>query len=85
VDENAVGVDEANAAGLRAFPNPVQDQLQLRADQPIQRVEVVAANGQQVASVKAQNQLNTAAWSKGVYTVRVEFADGQMAVLRVIK
>lgn len=85
VDENAVGVDEVTNHGLRAYPNPVQEVLQLRADQPILQAEVLAANGQRVAFVKAQNQLDTAAWSKGVYTVRVEFADGQMAVLRVIK
>lgn len=83
VDET-VGLSEL-AAGIRVYPNPVEDQLIIQSKVVVQSVEVLAVSGQQVAFMRSAGSLDVSNLAAGVYTVRILLEDGTLVIRRVVK
>lgn len=85
-DASLSNVDFENST-LRAYPNPVQDVLNLSYTQNITKVEVINLLGQQVIAKPmnaTQSQIDMSHLPNGTYLVRVT-ADDQVKTIKVIK
>lgn len=81
-----VVLKEDNDASLEEFsnnfsvyPNPATDQVTIEGEQPIDNIQIIDLNGRIVYSNKSNDNainINTTLWSKGVYVVRVQIANG---------
>jgi hypothetical protein len=73
--------------GFAYYPNPVKDQLSLRADNAIDHVEMMSVLGQTVLAVKpnvTETTLDISSLKTGTYFVRVQVGDAIQTV-KVIK
>ncbi|WP_158648429.1 T9SS type A sorting domain-containing protein, partial [Candidatus Symbiothrix dinenymphae] len=70
-------------ASLQIYPNPAKDELNIRTEQPVERVEIVDIAGRIVLSTNT-NIINVSHLPKGVYLVRIAIA-GQSITRRIIK
>ncbi len=80
--------DIPNNANIQLFPNPLQNDLMITADFPIQKVEITNALGQILLSQKTDNQkvtLNTSTFVKGVYFTKVFIEKNNYQVFKVLK
>lgn len=89
-DKTVTGIgDIEGAASVAVFPNPVIDNVQIKADSEITLVNVFDANGKQLYMTKAAaaTQLNIPAtsWGAGLYIVVVETAQGGRSVHKIVK
>lgn len=78
---------EFAAKGLMAFPNPVQDKLQLSANENIDQVAIYNSLGQLVLSVKPNNILSTvdmSALAHGTYVAKITIGTAEGA-LKIVK
>lgn len=74
---------------FQAFPNPVSDQLTLKANSPIREIQLLDLNGRvlyQAAGLN-DNQKNIPVhpWRSGLYIVRVSFDQGVLSEKILIK
>ena len=86
---NALNIDGYNIDGLRLFPNPVSDILNISANTIINKIEVYDINGKQIISNKINLKENTAninvsALQIGVYILRA-FSEKGISIIRFIK
>ena len=82
-----VGVGEESIDGLKLFPNPVKDMLQINAPESIDEINVYNMTGQLVYHdnpIDKNLQINTAAWADGTYIVKVS-ANKQTGVYHIVK
>lgn len=71
---------------LLIYPNPTSDQLHIRCDVPIARIELCNKQGQEVKSFTAGAEvLDLSDCSRGIYFLKVVDFSGAQAVLRIIK
>lgn len=75
---------------MRLYPNPFQDQLEIRAGTSIEFLELLTVTGQLVMqmdfeSPTKQIQLNSAGLDAGVYVVRLYTSNKKMATHRLVK
>lgn len=75
-------VDENDVEFVSVYPNPVNDQLYVKADN-LQSVEVINIVGQQVL-VTETAVVDMSALTEGIYFVRV-VSDGRMITKRIVK
>lgn len=64
----------ANEETLRVYPNPSQGIFFIHTPQPVDRIEVFTAGGNQLADAaqpKSPNQIDLSQYPKGVYFIRV--------------
>jgi hypothetical protein len=75
-----VGIDQARPGGIEVFPHPVHRFLQIRSDQPMQALRIIASGGREVfhRSLSNENSLeiDTGFLPEGLYFVELN-ADGQ--------
>jgi hypothetical protein len=71
-------------AGVRVFPNPVQSQVAVLADSPIEHVRLLDATGRTVLVEHHNAVLNLAAFPPGTYTLVVHMRDGTAAACRLV-
>lgn len=64
---------------LIVYPNPVKDRVTINTDRPIESIEVFDTQGRTIANYKPGNsvvlvnhELNSTAWSPGIYFVKVQ-------------
>ena len=84
---NALGVANNAIAGFAYYPNPVNNQLSLRANNAIDQVEVLNILGQTVLTAKpsaTSTAIDMTALNQGAYFVRVQVGDAIQTV-KVIK
>lgn len=84
---STAGIQE-QAAQIRIFPNPVNTQLSIQSDQPIQQLAVTDLQGKQIFAVKTNNeyyQLETGDLIPGVYFCKLNFSNGSSQRLKFIK
>lgn len=86
IDPN-LGVDDLNAKGFSAYPNPVTDILNLRANEEITSVSISNILGQTIyrANVGSMNStVDMSSYSSGTYfvTVQIGNTEGTVKVLR---
>ncbi|NPA36035.1 MAG: T9SS type A sorting domain-containing protein [Chlorobi bacterium] len=81
-------IRRSEAADISVGPNPVLNELRISAAMPIVKVQVLNAVGQAVKELNETGEnlnMDLSGVSKGVYLVRVTFADGSVGVRKVIK
>jgi len=74
--------------GLIVGPNPVMNDMRISAAMPIVRVQVLNSVGQTIKDANVSGDgvtIATGGMSKGIYLVRVTFADGTVKMQKVIK
>jgi len=82
-----IGIDEIEAKGFVAFPNPVNDVLTMRADENITSVTVYNMLGQEVyyREIGAiSHTINTSNFANGTYIVEVVI-DSTVGSIKVVK
>jgi photosystem II stability/assembly factor-like uncharacterized protein len=80
----AVGTGEIAAAGLRVYPNPAKDLLNISSAEPILAVSISNFAGQQVyAATGVSSTVDLSTMKPGVYAVRVTTASG-ISVTKII-
>ena len=93
LDANMVGestaVTELNAyANLQVYPNPVQDELNVKADVNIKRIILLNSLGQYITDVHPANSshlINTSNLPRGMYIINVTLSDGHTLTRKIIK
>lgn len=83
-----VGIDNAAAAGLKWYPNPVKNTLTITAPQVIESLQVHNIVGREVLKMEQVQQINIAIpmrdWQTGVYFVTAVVA-GKSVIMKVVK
>ena len=67
------------------FPNPIQEYLYISSDEIIEKVTVMNIRGQIVLSKKNTTKISFLDLIVGIYFVKIEFANGELAVKKVMK
>jgi len=81
------GIDDLEAKGFAAYPNPVKDVLNLRANENIDNVDVYNLLGQRVYSIQPNSishQLDMSSFDNGAYFVKVVIGDSE-GTTKVVK
>jgi hypothetical protein len=83
---NSLTSENFNANNLEVglYPNPVNDILNIDTKEEVLSVEVFALQGQKVMSSK-QNKINVAELPAGIYLVRIEDVNNNIATKKIIK
>ena len=77
-------------AGVRVFPNPFHDRLEIRSAEPVQSLTLFDVRGQLVGQWMPEGAA-AVSWplpgtlASGVYWLRVQLTDGALVVVRVVK
>ncbi len=85
--EPTVSVDENQIEGLKFYPNPVSNTLNIQAKQDIQTVTIFNISGQKVLEVypnATDNQIDMRHLSNGMYFVKLQ-VNGQLSAFKVVK
>jgi hypothetical protein len=84
-----VDISEADAKYMSVSPNPTNGQLYVVSNQAIDNIVLVTMDGREVKAYDTVNSSNfrfdISDLAKGVYIVKVKFADGHVARAKVIK
>ncbi|WNJ17119.1 T9SS type A sorting domain-containing protein [Pontibacter sp. G13] len=87
--QSTTAIDEEFARNLQIFPNPFNDQIQLRANVQLKRVEVYTVDGNKVweedGIQRSNHTISTDHLSAGLYFIKIEHVDGGWAFKKVIK
>ncbi|PKA83462.1 putative secreted protein (Por secretion system target) [Ulvibacter sp. MAR_2010_11] len=82
-----LGIGDLNAKGFAAYPNPVSNVLNLRANEEISSVAIFNVLGQQVYNAKV-NALNStidmSSYASGAYFVKVNVS-GTEGIVKIVK
>lgn len=83
---NSLTSENFNANNLEVglYPNPVNDVLNIDTKEELSSVEVYALQGQKVLSSK-ENKINVSQLPAGIYLVRIEDVNNNIATKKIIK
>lgn len=87
ITDDALGTNEIDFKGFQFAPNPVKNQLNLKASSKIQKVEFYNMTGQKVLEAKPENstaQVGATSLAKGVYLMKVTI-NGSAKTYKVVK
>jgi len=82
---------DAGANAVKAYPNPVSNQLFVKSSKAVAQVNVLNSNGQNVLRfVPANNQgslftLNMQPLQSGIYLIQVVNKDGSFSIVKLMK
>ncbi|MDR1119653.1 MAG: T9SS type A sorting domain-containing protein [Dysgonamonadaceae bacterium] len=84
------GIDEVSAHAVSVFPNPVENELHINSETPIDRVEIVNLAGHAVAietggTPSLKRTINVSHLPQGVYLLKVHAGQGVMTTRFVKK
>jgi hypothetical protein len=79
-----VGIQEAEAIYLNIYPNPAQQWLSIKIQEPVSHMRVSSINGQELYSGNYRSDLLVSDWQNGVYLISLETNKGKV-VRRFIK
>lgn len=89
VSYNTLVDDQEWLAGVRVYPNPVADHLTIEMSEPADRIQIVNSMGQTVGDlVQPGNtvvEVQTIAWTKGIYFIRYFLGNKYVGVRKVVK
>ncbi len=80
--------EAVTAASIRLYPNPYTEELHLESALPMERVRILDLQGREAAAYELDGQRTAVlhpALPEGLYLLMVEYAEGQVTVLRVVK
>ncbi|MEL7248722.1 MAG: T9SS type A sorting domain-containing protein [Bacteroidota bacterium] len=73
------------AEGLRLFPNPVQDQLQIRTNASLERVDIFDSRGRLISTSTTPNtEIDVTALPSGLYHARLH-SEGEFVMRKFVK
>jgi len=84
----SLGINNFAKAGFSYYPNPVKDELILNSKTEVEKVQIYSIDGRLVFEQKNtfnEAKINTAAFAKGTYIVRVAFAEGSTGAFKIMK
>ena len=84
----AVGINDFEELGVKVYPNPAKNVLNISHAQLINKYEVKNIAGQIMESSVNQNSMirvNTSAYSKGIYFLQIYLKDGTNGKLKFVK
>ena len=83
-----VGIKTLEELGMKVYPNPVMDILNISQAQQVTRYEVIDAAGKMMLKSRNQNsmvQINTAGYSDGIYMLKIYLNDGSYSKVKFVK
>ena len=86
-DTEILGLQDLNAKGFSAYPNPVTNELNLNAKEAISTVSIYNVLGQEVYSANVNalsTTINTSSFTSGAYFVKVNIA-GTEGTVKILK
>src|SRR5690606_19119243 len=90
VTVNSYGVNNVSLDGqINLFPNPAADYVMVQntASQPMKAIRILSVNGALISEVAAagssEQRLSVSHLAAGTYLVRIELADGSIAIKRM--
>ena len=83
--EGANSINEIAANQLQIFPNPVKEEIFIKSDLPIDKVEIYSLTGTLLFSESNfSEKISVSALSKGIYLLKV-YTDKGVAVSKIVK
>ncbi|MDR9373402.1 MAG: T9SS type A sorting domain-containing protein [Schleiferiaceae bacterium] len=82
-----VSLTETAGLGLKMYPNPAHQEVQLTSSKALKEVSLYNANGQRLRQelrVQREVRFSTRALPDGIYLLRATAKDGQVATLRLM-
>lgn len=82
------GLQMSKIAGLKVYPSPVKNKLNIQANQPISDVEIYDISGKLIAQTPVnakQATINTKGYMSGFYTIVIKAEDGSKASTKILK
>ncbi|MCG8574760.1 MAG: T9SS type A sorting domain-containing protein [Flavobacteriales bacterium] len=76
--------EQKQTFGLRLYPNPVENELIIEAEKPVDLIEVYSFDGRLVLSENGQQNLDLSFLESGTYIVRVEI-EGHQFTKQIIR
>ncbi len=84
---NNTGISDQVIAGLKMYPNPVEDMLNIQSPDSMKEISVFNIAGQKVAAFNPDTtdfQINTSGWSTGTYVVKI-LTQNQTGIYHIVK
>ncbi|WP_296151087.1 M12 family metallo-peptidase [uncultured Flavobacterium sp.] len=85
---SALGRNDFVKAGFSYYPNPVKDELALNSKTGIEKIQIYSIDGKLIFEQTKQvydTKINTAAFAKGTYIVKIAFAEGNNGAFKIVK
>ncbi|SFN79480.1 Por secretion system C-terminal sorting domain-containing protein [Bizionia echini] len=83
----SLGLNHTVETGFSYYPNPIQNTLHLKSENPIRSVRIYSLLGQEVFSKSfnsAKVDINTSNFESGIYIAKIDFGKGSETI-RIIK
>ncbi|MEC5158730.1 T9SS type A sorting domain-containing protein [Chryseobacterium sp. MP_3.2] len=77
--------ENAVKSGLKIYPNPAVDVVNVTAKQPIKAISIFDMTGKKLQSSKSTSQVNVSSLVKGTYILQVFYGDGAVENTKLIK
>ena len=77
--------DAAVKSGLKIFPNPAVDVVNVTANKEIKAVSIIDLSGKRVKAVQTKGEFNVSSLAKGIYILQVSYANGAVENTKLIK
>ena len=79
------GIEDVSANQLSIYPNPAQDELFIKSDSPIKKVEIYSSTGTlQLSDNNFNGKISIYNLLKGIYIVKV-YTDTGLSVSKIVK
>lgn len=77
--------ESAVKTGLKVYPNPAVDVVNVSANREIKAVTVIDLSGKKVKSIQTKGEVNVSSLTKGTYILQVFYVDGAVENTKIIK
>ncbi|MGL5920093.1 MAG: T9SS type A sorting domain-containing protein, partial [Bacteroidales bacterium] len=78
-------LDNVTDLGIKVYPNPVTDIININSDEAIEKAEIFNVSGQNVLSASYTNQISVTSLPAGYYILKVKLENGKAATHTFIK
>lgn len=83
--QKPAGIKEVSATGLKVYPNPAKDIVNVVYDKEISTIELYSLDGHLVVKNSDTNFLNIASCTSGLYLLNITDAEGCKHIVKLIK
>jgi len=82
---NSVGFEAADAIEFSVYPNPAQNNLQIRSTQPYESLHIMNISGQVIEQHAYVQELNLSHLEGGIYLLRFTSKEGVLFTKKIVK
>ncbi|MDR2205852.1 MAG: T9SS type A sorting domain-containing protein [Flavobacteriaceae bacterium] len=82
---SVLAVSDVTKSSVNVYPNPTKDIINITSDKKVSDVVVYDLSGKSVKIVKATTSVDIQSLEKGIYIVKINFADGTSESKKIIK